>query len=112
MTVSLQVKSKCSFKCNTSGLRTVIFNTWDFDILTYRPETLLKSSSKRQLLGRQIKGEVTGDIHEEGSFMRLWPTAYSMYVHGWVLMAIARVSMAIANICGDKGQPSLVPLDI
>lgn len=63
------------------------------------------------MFGVEIRGDVTKRRKSSANRAHLcsWGPHITPLISGWVLIATAKVSMAMANIRGESGQSCLVP---
>lgn len=97
----------------------MVFETLDYrngggNMFTLNPEIVLKSRSSLKILGVHIRGEVMKSSRSSANKVHLWTRGPHLtpLMSGWSLMVVAKVSIAMAKIMGDRGQPCLVPLCI
>lgn len=91
-----------------------MFSAWDLVRLTCSPETFSKESSSLQMFGKEVIGDVTNSRISSANSALFWLVCplWTPLIFGLDLIAIAKVSIAKANIRGDRGHPCRVPLEI
>lgn len=102
---------KCCFNRSTKLVSIKTFRATYLDMLTVRPETVPKSLSSWFTMGVDVSGEVIKRSRSsaKGAHLCSCSPHKTPLMSGWVLIAEANVSIAIAEIKGDNGHPCLVP---
>lgn len=80
------------------------FKIWDFEKLTVRPEALENQSSSLHIFGREVIGDVMKSNRSSANHVHLCVCGPhdTPLISASVRMPISKVSMAIANIRGDR----------
>ena len=114
MEASAHLKSKYGLKWSTTAGFIETLSAWDLVMLTRNPEISPKDVSNLQILGREVTRDVTKSRRSSANSAHLCTCCpqFTPFILWSDLIAIASVSIAIAKINGDRGQPCLVPLAI
>lgn len=91
-----------------------MFKAWDLSMLTHIPDKDPKVSKSLHRLGREVVGDVTNKRMSSAKRAHLWVCGphFTPLMFWLDLIAMARTSIANANIRGERGHPCLVPLAI